>query len=62
MAEVGNMPIPAGSSKGVRDMVRISDARMSGPLGPVVLHVAQKPMPAGPLAIVRTATGSVWTP
>ncbi|MCD7111067.1 dihydroxy-acid dehydratase [Rhizobium sp. DKSPLA3] len=56
MAEVGNMPIPRRLvEKGVRDMVRISDARMSGTaFGTVVLHVSPEANAGGPLAIVRT--------
>ncbi|MEQ9815334.1 MAG: IlvD/Edd family dehydratase [Azospirillaceae bacterium] len=56
MAEVGNMPIPGKLLKaGVRDMVRISDARMSGTAyGTVVLHVAPEATVGGPLALVRT--------
>ncbi len=56
MAEVGNMPIPRKLvEKGVRDMVRISDARMSGTaFGTVVLHVSPEAHAGGPLAIVRT--------
>ncbi|MBV9561224.1 MAG: dihydroxy-acid dehydratase, partial [Bradyrhizobium sp.] len=56
MAEVGNMPIPHKLLKqGVRDMVRISDARMSGTAyGTVVLHVAPEAAAGGPLALVRT--------
>jgi len=56
MAEVGNMPIPARLVKeGVRDMVRISDARMSGTaFGAVVLHVAPESSVGGPLALIRT--------
>ncbi|TGT71942.1 MULTISPECIES: IlvD/Edd family dehydratase [unclassified Mesorhizobium] len=56
MAEVGNMPIPAKLVRaGVRDMVRISDARMSGTaFGAVVLHVAPEAAAGGPLALVRT--------
>jgi dihydroxy-acid dehydratase len=55
MAEVGNMPIPAKLLKqGVRDMIRISDARMSGTAyGTVVLHVAPEAAAGGPLALVR---------
>lgn len=55
MAEVGNLPIPRKLvEKGVRDMVRISDARMSGTaFGTVVLHVAPESVIGGPLAIVR---------
>jgi dihydroxy-acid dehydratase len=56
MPEVGNMPLPARLlAKGVRDMVRISDARMSGTAyGTVVLHVAPESAAGGPLALVRT--------
>ena len=56
MAEVGNMPIPRRLvEQGVRDMVRISDARMSGTaFGTVVLHVSPEAFAGGPLAIVRT--------
>ncbi len=55
MAEVGNMPIPHKLLKqGVRDMIRISDARMSGTAyGTVVLHVAPEAAVGGPLALVR---------
>jgi len=55
MAEVGNMPIPAKLLKqGVTDMVRISDARMSGTAyGTVVLHAAPESAAGGPLALVR---------
>jgi L-arabonate dehydrase len=55
MAEVGNMPIPAKLLRqGVRDMIRISDARMSGTAyGTVVLHVAPEATAGGPLAFVR---------
>src|SRR5262249_48379815 len=53
--EVGNMRLPAKLlSKGVRDMVRISDARMSGTAyGTVVLHVAPEAVAGGALAIVQ---------
>jgi dihydroxy-acid dehydratase len=56
MPEVGNMPLPAKLlAKGVRDMVRISDARMSGTAyGTVVLHTAPESAAGGPLAKVRT--------
>ena len=56
MAEVGNMPIPAKLVKqGLRDMVRISDARMSGTaFGTVVLHVAPEAAAGGVLALVKT--------
>ena len=55
MAEVGNMPIPQKLLKqGVRDMVRVSDARMSGTAyGTCVLHVAPEAAACGPLALVR---------
>lgn len=55
MAEVGNMPLPRKIlEKGVTDMVRISDARMSGTAyGTVVLHVAPEAAAGGPLALVR---------
>ncbi len=55
MAEVGNMGLPPKLLKaGVTDMVRISDARMSGTAyGTVVLHVAPEAAVGGPLALVR---------
>jgi dihydroxy-acid dehydratase len=55
MAEVGNMPLPPKLlKKGVTDMVRISDARMSGTAyGTVVLHVAPEAAAGGPLALVE---------
>ncbi|MGH9370771.1 MAG: IlvD/Edd family dehydratase [Vicinamibacterales bacterium] len=55
MAEVGNMGLPAAVLKqGVTDMVRISDARMSGTAyGTVVLHVCPEAAVGGPLALVR---------
>jgi len=55
MAEVGNMGLPPKIlQKGVTDMVRISDARMSGTaFGTVVLHVAPEAMDLGPLAAVE---------
>ena len=55
MAEVGNMGLPPKVlRKGITDMVRISDARMSGTAyGTVVLHVAPEAAAGGPLAIVR---------
>jgi dihydroxy-acid dehydratase len=55
MPEAGSFPIPkALASKGVKDMVRISDARMSGTsYGTVVLHVAPEAAAGGPLALVR---------
>ncbi len=56
MPEVGNMALPRKLLElGVRDMVRISDARMSGTAyGTVVLHVAPESMAGGPLSLVRT--------
>jgi dihydroxy-acid dehydratase len=56
MAEVGNLPLPRKLLReGVRDMVRISDARMSGTAyGTVVLHVAPEAAIGGPLAAVRS--------
>ena len=56
MAEVGNMGLPAKIlKKGITDMVRISDARMSGTAyGTVVLHVAPEAARGGPLAVVRS--------
>jgi dihydroxy-acid dehydratase len=55
MPEVGNMPLPRKLLKrGVTDMVRISDARMSGTAyGTVILHVAPEGAVGGPLALVR---------
>jgi len=55
MAEVGNMPLPEKLlKKGVRDMVRISDARMSGTAyGTVVLHTTPEAAVGGPLALVQ---------
>ena len=56
MPEAGYLPIPRKlAQQGVTDMVRISDARMSGTaFGTVILHVAQEAAEGGPLAIVRT--------
>jgi dihydroxy-acid dehydratase len=56
MPEVGNMPLPQKLlAQGVRDMVRISDARMSGTAyGTVVLHAAPEAAAGGPLAFIRT--------
>ncbi|MFN3235607.1 MAG: L-arabinonate dehydratase [Pseudomonadales bacterium] len=55
MAEVGNMALPTKLlEQGVRDMVRISDARMSGTAyGTVVLHCAPEAAAGGPLALVQ---------
>ena len=55
MPEVGNLPIPRSLlRRGIRDMVRISDARMSGTsYGTVVLHAAPEAQAGGPLALIR---------
>ncbi len=55
MAEVGNMGLPPAVLKqGVTDMVRISDARMSGTAyGTVVLHICPEAAVGGPLALVQ---------
>jgi len=55
MAEVGNMPLPPKLlKKGVTDMLRVSDARMSGTAyGTVVLHVAPEAAAGGALALVE---------
>jgi dihydroxy-acid dehydratase len=55
MAEVGNMPLPPKLlKKGVTDMVRISDARMSGTAyGTVVLHISPEATAGGVLALVQ---------
>ena len=56
MPEAGFLPIPKKLlAAGVKDMVRISDARMSGTAyGTIVLHVAPEAAVGGPLALVRT--------
>jgi len=56
MPEVGNMALPQKLlEQGVKDMVRISDARMSGTaFGTVVLHVSPEADAGGPLAVVRS--------
>jgi len=56
MAEVGNMPLPPKVlRKGITDMVRISDARMSGTAyGTVILHVSPEAAAGGALALVET--------
>jgi len=56
MPEVGNMPLPKKLLEaGVRDMVRISDGRMSGTAyGTIVLHVSPEAAAGGPLALVQT--------
>jgi dihydroxy-acid dehydratase len=55
MAEVGNMPLPPKLlRRGITDILRISDARMSGTAyGSVVLHVSPEAAAGGPLALVR---------
>jgi dihydroxy-acid dehydratase len=55
MPEVGNMPLPAKLlERGIRDMVRVSDARMSGTAyGTIALHVAPEAAVGGPLSLVR---------
>lgn len=55
MAEVGNMGLPPKVlKKGIKDMVRISDARMSGTAyGTVVLHASPEAAIGGPLAVVK---------
>ncbi|MGA3156378.1 MAG: IlvD/Edd family dehydratase [Steroidobacteraceae bacterium] len=55
MPEVGNMPLPRRLlERGVKDMLRISDARMSGTaFGTVILHVCPESEAGGPLALVR---------
>lgn len=56
MPEVGNLPLPKRLlDQGIRDLVRVSDARMSGTAyGACVLHVAPESAAGGPLALVRT--------
>jgi dihydroxy-acid dehydratase len=56
MPEVANMPLPTKLlERGVRDVVRVCDGRMSGTAyGTVVLHVAPEAAAGGPLALVRT--------
>ncbi|MGB8293640.1 MAG: dihydroxy-acid dehydratase, partial [Rhizobium ruizarguesonis] len=56
MPEAGYLPIPRKLARqGVKDMVRISDARMSGTaFGTIILHIAPEAADGGPLAIVRT--------
>ncbi len=55
MPEVGNIPIPPQLlQQGVRDMVRISDGRMSGTaFGTIVLHISPESATGGPLALVQ---------
>ena len=56
MPEAGYLPIPKKlAAAGVKDMVRVSDARMSGTaFGTIVLHVTPEASIGGPLALVRT--------
>ncbi|CAG0977607.1 partial 6-deoxy-6-sulfo-D-gluconate dehydratase, partial [Gammaproteobacteria bacterium] len=56
MPEAGYLPIPKKLARqGVKDMVRVSDARMSGTaFGTIVLHVTPEATVGGPLSIVRT--------
>jgi dihydroxy-acid dehydratase len=56
MPEAGYLPIPMKLARqGVKDMVRISDARMSGTaFGTIVLHIVPESAVGGPLAIVQT--------
>ncbi|MDT3685431.1 MAG: IlvD/Edd family dehydratase [Pseudorhodoplanes sp.] len=56
MPEAGYLPIPKKlAQKGIKDMVRISDARMSGTaFGTIVLHVSPESAAGGPLALVKT--------
>lgn len=55
MPEAGSMPIPRYlANKGIRDMVRISDARMSGTaFGTIILHCAPEAVVGGPISLVR---------
>ena len=56
MPEAGFLPIPKKLLEaGVKDMVRMSDARMSGTAyGTIILHIAPEAAAGGPLALVRT--------
>jgi dihydroxy-acid dehydratase len=56
MPEAGYIPIPKKlAQKGVKDMVRLSDARMSGTaFGTIVLHISPESAAGGPLALVKT--------
>ncbi len=56
MPEAGYLPIPKKlAQKGVKDMIRISDARMSGTaFGTIVLHITPDAASGGPLGLVRT--------
>ena len=61
MPEWGHLPIPAKLLKaGVKDMVRLSDARISGTsFGTIVVHISPEAAIGGPLAIVRDGVGRV---
>jgi dihydroxy-acid dehydratase len=56
MPEAGYLPIPKKlASRGVKDMIRVSDARMSGTgFGTIVLHVTPDAASGGPLGLIRT--------
>ena len=56
MPEAGSFPIPMKLARaGVKDMIRISDARMSGTaFGTIVLHITPESAAGGPLALVQT--------
>jgi dihydroxy-acid dehydratase len=56
MPEAGYLPIPKKlASKGLKDMIRVSDARMSGTaFGTIVLHVTPDAASGGPLSLVRS--------
>jgi dihydroxy-acid dehydratase len=56
MPEAGYLPIPKKLARqGVKDMIRISDARMSGTaFGTIILHIAPESAVGGPLAVVQT--------
>jgi dihydroxy-acid dehydratase len=56
MPEAGYLPIPKKlAAKGVKDMIRVSDARMSGTaFGTIVLHVTPDAASGGPLGLVRS--------
>ena len=56
MPEAGYLPVPRKLARqGVKDMVRISDARMSGTaFGTIVLHITPEAAVGGPLALVKT--------
>jgi dehydratase ilvD1 len=62
MPEVGNLPLPKKLlACGIKDMVRISDARMSGTAyGTVILHVSPESAAGGPLAVVRNGDEIVF--